>query len=180
MTTIYLAQKFFTFRDGFSVYGGDGQVVYTIKTPLISLTSELKVDSPSGKQAGEVRKSMDPLFPGYNLFVNGKKIGRLYQEMALFGSKMHVTRLEWTVEGDLTGWSYKVKKGFSTIGSISHQFWHMTDHYAISFAPELFIKFFTNIACARTVWNMKVNRAFLLVYLFVFRMINRIRLEQAH
>ncbi len=136
MTTIYLAQKFFTFRDGFSVYGENGQVVYTIKTPLISLTSELKVDSPSGKQAGEVRKSMDPLFPGYNLFVNGKKIGRLYQEMALFGSKMHVTRLEWTVEGDLTGWSYKVKKGFSDIGSISHQFWHMTDHYAISFAND--------------------------------------------
>lgn len=136
MATIYLAQKFFTFRDGFSVYGENGQAIYNIKTPLISLTSELKVDNASGKQAGEVRKSMDPLFPGYNLFVNGKKIGRLYQEMSLFGPKMHVTRLDWTVEGNLTGWSYKVKKGFSTIGSISHQFWHMTDHYAISFEND--------------------------------------------
>lgn len=134
MAKIYLAQKFFTFKDGFSVYNESGQVVYNIKTPLISMTTQLDVDDASGKKVGEIRQSLNPLFPGYVLFANGKELGRLYNSFSLLGHKMHIDHLDWTVEGNFIGWSYTVKHGFSKIGTISQQLWHMTDHYSIEYS----------------------------------------------
>lgn len=136
MAKIYLAQKFFTFKDGFNVFDEKGQVIYSVKTPLIALTTELSVDNAQGKKVAAIKKSMNPLFPGYNLFVNGQKIGRMYMDHTLLGSHLHITRLDWNIEGNLLGWSYKVKKGFGVVGRISVQPWHMSDHYAIEFDNE--------------------------------------------
>ncbi len=133
MNRIYIAQKLFSVFEGFTVYNADGSVAYKVSTSPLALTKTLVVRNPSGLKVGELKKTMVALIPGWNLYINGKKIGELHRDLSLFGPKMTLTGMRWTIKGNLTGWDYSVYSGSRRLGRISRQLWHLTDHYAIDF-----------------------------------------------
>lgn len=137
MPVLYLAQKLFSLRDSFSIVSQNGQTVYTVSAPLISMRPALVVKNAQGQEVGKVERSMFGSEYDITLTENGKKIGHLHLPFfSLTGKKLELSGMGWTINGDFLGPGCTVRKGLGTIGRISKQLFHLTDHFAIEYNDE--------------------------------------------
>lgn len=134
METMYIEQKFWSLWGRFEVLHADGSLDFTVQGEP-SLTKKLLIFDPQGRQVGEIRQAFFSFLPKFELYENGQLIGEIHKDLSLFRPKYSISCGGWQAQGNLLGWDYKVTgPDGNLIGQIHQEIWHITDHYAITYA----------------------------------------------
>ena len=129
-----IKQRVFSWGDTYDVYDEWGNARYYVKGKVFSLGHQIYVyEKKTGKEVGSIHQHLLAFTPGFDIVINGQKMGVVKRRFTLFVPKYDVDFRGWTCEGDLFGWDYRVMQGSAEVMSISKQWLSWGDTYVMEF-----------------------------------------------
>lgn len=141
---LLLNQKMFTWREQFNVYDSFQNVKYSIKGEFTSIKHHLHIYDVTGKEIAFVKEKLMTLRPSamlenhptdFELEIGGKKVGKLRSKWSV-GKRKYILNNGWNIEGNVTGWKYKIMSKDKIIAVISCKPLYWGDTYLITFSEE--------------------------------------------
>lgn len=129
--TLYMKQKVLSFKDRFYVKDGDGNDVYYIEEEFFSLGKKLHIYDTSDNELAVVQQKLLALLPKYIVTVDGEEIAEIVKEFTFFKPSYKVKGPNWSVDGDIWDYDYKIRRGFNAIAEINKAFFSFGDSYKI-------------------------------------------------
>ena len=123
-------QKFFSWLDSYNIYDDNENIVYKVKGE-ISLGHQLRIYDKDNKELGLVKEKNLKMHPEFALYKEDKEIGVISQEFTVAKPKYTLSFNNWTVEGDIFEWNYKVVDVENNIIMKAQKVYGMTDTYEI-------------------------------------------------
>lgn len=124
---LLINQERFTWRDKFHIFDSSESIKYSVQGEFTSIKHHLHIYDKYGKKVGFVKEKLLTLRPSamieadpsdFDLEINGRKVGKLKSKWS-FGKKKYVLDNGWNIEGNLTGWKYKITCNDKIIATIS-------------------------------------------------------------
>jgi len=131
----YIKQKVFSWTDTFTIWDGDGNVVYEAKGELFSWGHKLHVRDTGGSECAYIEQKLLTFLPKYDIYAAGKPCVRLIKEFTFFKPRYSLDGLPWTIEGDLWAHEYRIQNAGYEVARISKQWLTWGDCYEI-YAPR--------------------------------------------
>ncbi len=129
--TLYMKQKVLSFKDRFYVKDGDGNNIYYIEEELFSLGKKLHIYDTDDNELAVVQKKLLSMLPKYIVTVGGQEIAEIAKEFTFFKPSYKVKGPNWSVDGDIWDYNYKIRRGFDSIAQISKAYFSFGDSYKI-------------------------------------------------
>ncbi len=129
--TLYMKQKVLSFKDRFYVKDGDGNNIYYIEEELFSLGKKLHIYDTDDNELAVVQKKLLSMLPKYIVTVGGQEIAEIVKEFTFFKPSYKVKGPNWSVDGDIWDYNYKIRRGFDSIAQISKAYFSFGDSYKI-------------------------------------------------
>ena len=107
MTSLYLRQKVFSWKDRFSVKGEDGSDRYWVEGEFFSLGKKLHVYDMTGVELAFIRQKTMSFRPRFYVYVQGVQVAEVVREFAL-RPRYTIQGLDWEVQGDFWGHNYEI------------------------------------------------------------------------
>ena len=127
-----IRQRVFSWGDTYDVYDENGNARYVVESQLFSIGHQLHVrEKKSGREVGSIHQHFFAFTPGFDIVMNGQKVGVIKKRFALFLHSYDVDFRGWTCEGDLFGWDYRVLQGDREVMSISKELFTWGDTYVM-------------------------------------------------
>lgn len=142
MNVLVINQKRYTWVDTFYVFDENQEVKYSIKGEITSLKRHLYARNTIGEEVGSVKETLvalrSPLSVESNpvdfvIEIGGKKLGKVKSRSSLTKHKYEVCFNNWTIEGNIISWKYKILDGTKVIAEISPKVLFEGDTYVITF-----------------------------------------------
>jgi len=131
---LLIEQKMFSFTDRYSVFDETGEARYEVADEFLSLGHQIHVfDTRSGREVGSIHQRLFSLFPEFEIVIDGRVQGTIRKEFSFFTPRYYVDYHGWDVEGDMMGWDYQVKRGNTTVMTISKELFRFSDTYVLEY-----------------------------------------------
>ena len=129
--TLYMKQKIVAFKDRFYVKDERGRDRYYIEEELLSLTKKLHIYDMDDNRLAIVQKKMISFLPKYIVTIDGEEVAEIVKEITFFKPSYKVKGPDWSVDGDIWDYDYKIRKGRRTVAEISKAILSFRDSYKI-------------------------------------------------
>lgn len=130
-----IRQRVFSWTDSYDVYDEVGRPKYQVRAEFFALGHQIHVyDKATGREVGAIHQKLLTLLPQFELVIDGQSRGTVRQEFSLFRQRYCVDYQGWEVQGDFLDWDYQVRKGDTTVLTISKELLQWSDTYTLTFA----------------------------------------------
>lgn len=139
MTRLFIHKEYASLQDKMIVKNEQGQEVYLIVGKWGRLGDKLTIYTLDGRRLVEAKQVVLSLFPKFQLYQDGKKIGSLKKRPGLKGIKkpfFTVTRLNWTITGDYDKQIFTVRRFGRRILTIQKTMSYSGEQYMLTFQNE--------------------------------------------
>lgn len=123
-------QKFFSWLDSYNIYDENENIVYKVKGE-ISVGHQLRIYDKDDNEVGLVKEKNLKMQPEFILYKGDKEIGTINQEFTVAKPKYTLPFNNWTVEGDIFEWNYKVVDDEENVIMRAQKVYGLTDTYEI-------------------------------------------------
>lgn len=130
---LWFKQRFFSWFDSYDIYDEEGNMVFTVEGQL-SWGHCLHVNDASGRHIATVQEKVFTLLPKFELYIEGRYVGRIEKEFTFFKPRFTIEGIGWTIAGEWMEWDYTITDGERTVAVINKELFHMTDQYGIDVA----------------------------------------------
>ena len=103
---IFFEKRLSAWLDRFVIWNEKGEVIFQVKGVMAMAQKFMLLDA-EGNEIGMVKETMN-IGTQFNLIHNNEKIGTV-KKKGLFGSQFVTDYKDWTVEGDIVPWSYRIQ-----------------------------------------------------------------------
>ena len=107
MTSLYMRQKVFSWKDRFNIQGEDGSDRYWVEGEFFSVGKKLHVYDMTGVEVAFVRQKVMSFRPRFFVFVQGVQVAEIVREFAL-RPRYTIHGLGWEVRGDFWEHDYEI------------------------------------------------------------------------
>ena len=107
MTSLYMRQKVFSWKDRFNIQGEDGSDRYWVEGEFFSVGKKLHVYDMTGVEVAFVRQKVMSFRPRFYVFVQGVQVAEIVREFAL-RPRYTIHGLGWEVRGDFWEHDYEI------------------------------------------------------------------------
>ena len=132
---LYMKQKVFSWGDTYDVYDEWGNARYYVKAEIFTLGHQIHVyEKQTGREVGSIHQHLFAFTPGFDIVMDGQRVGVIKKRFALFSQTYDVDFRGWTREGDIFKWDYQVMQGSMQVMSISKEWLTWGDTYVMEFS----------------------------------------------
>ncbi len=131
---LLIKQRVFSWTDTYDVYDEWETPAYFVKAEFLTLTHQIHVYDRRDVEVGAIRERLFALLHTFEIEMEGRPVGTVRQEFALFRPRFSVECSGWDVQGDLFGWDYDVLDGGRLVAHISKELFHWGDTYVLDIA----------------------------------------------
>ena len=131
MTSLFLKQKLFSWKDHFTVKGDYEEDRYTVEGEFFSFGKKLHVYDMTGNEVAYIHQKVWSFRPRFFVFVQGVQVAEVVREFTFLKPRYTIHGLGWEVAGDYFGHDYEIYSEGRVVVRV-HKVW-MTwgDSYAI-------------------------------------------------
>lgn len=124
-------QRLFSWFDSYDIYGENGQTLYTVEgQPAWGHT--LHILNPAGVHIATVKEVIFTFLPRFELYLGERYVGCIQKQLTLLRPQYRIDCNGWQVEGDWTGWNYRITAANGTpVAAVSKELFRLTDTYVI-------------------------------------------------
>lgn len=132
---LLINQKYFSFRNRFTINYENGQPAYDVEGKLISLHRKFYVLEPNGREIFMVRQRLFHLFPHLDIMQNDNVIARFISKFSIF-VKRAVIKSEvfgdLKIKGSVLAWSFDIlDANGNQVAEISKKILKIRDTYTV-------------------------------------------------
>ena len=134
---LYIKEKVFSWGDKFTVKDEYGNDKYFVQGEIFSWGKKLHVYDEWGKEVAFIKQEVFSFLPRFYVFCDNMQVAEIKKEFSFVFPKYSVSGLGWKIEGKFMAHDYEIKKGSSTIVSISKEWMTWGDSYELDIVnPE--------------------------------------------
>ena len=134
---LYIKEKVFSWGDKFTVKDEYGNDKYFVQGEVFSWGKKLHVYDMTGNEVAFIKQEVWSFLPRFYVFCNNVQVAEIKKEFSFIFPKYSVAGLGWEIEGRFMAHDYEIKKGSSTIVSISKEWMTWGDSYELDITnPE--------------------------------------------
>jgi len=134
---LYIKEKVFSWGDKFTVKDEYGNDKYFVQGEVFSWGKKLHVYDSEGNEVAFIKQEVFSFLPRFYVFCNGVQVAEIKKEFSFLFPRYSVAGLGWEIEGKFMAHDYEIKKGSSTIVSISKEWMTWGDSYELDITnPE--------------------------------------------
>lgn len=123
-------QRLFSWFDSYDIYDEAGNILFIVKGAL-SWGHTLKIYDANNNYLGMIKEEVLTFLPRFKMYAGDKVVGKIYKELSLFRPKFSLDFNGWKVNGNFTGWNYKVEANSRVVAYVSKELFRLTDVYQI-------------------------------------------------
>ena len=129
--TLYLKQKFFSWKDRSTVTDENGEARYFVEGKVFSLGKKLTVTDPQGEEVAFIRQKLLTFMPRFVVERNGIEVAEIVKKFSFFKPKYEIEGIGWTVQGDIFAHDYEILDGDRTVVNIHKKWMTWGDSFAL-------------------------------------------------
>ena len=134
---LYIKQRFFSWRDKFSIYDENGNVKYYVEGDVFSWAKKLRLYDLEKRELALIEEERSAFLQKYRIFRDGNQMALVVKEITFFKHIFSVYGLDWSVRGDFWNHEYEIANNEQTIVTISKEWMTWGDTYEIRFATAV-------------------------------------------
>lgn len=128
---LYIKQKVFSWKDRFSIFDENQNIVYTAESEFLSLGKKLHVYDSMNRETAFIRQKLLSFLPKYYVCRNDVDIAEVVKRFT-FKPAFDVNGLGWNVSGDFWAHEYSITSGSRLVAAVSKRWLTWGDTYEIS------------------------------------------------
>ena len=128
---LYIKEKVFSWGDKFTVKDEYGNDKYFVQGEVFSWGKKLHVYDMTGNEVAFIKQEVWSFLPRFYVYCNNVQVAEIKKEFSFIFPKYSVAGLGWEIEGRFMAHDYEIKKGSSTIVSISKEWMTWGDSYEL-------------------------------------------------
>ena len=132
---LYIKQKFFSFKDKFTVKDEYGEDKYIVEGEFFSLGKKLHIYDMAGNEVAFIQQKLLSFLPRYCVFIGDSQIAEIVKQFSLFTPKYEVLGLNWQVAGNFTAHDYEITDNGNPVVLIHKAWGTWSDCYELNIAP---------------------------------------------
>lgn len=132
MVHLYMKQQFVSIHERLLVKDEKGKDVFLIIGKWGRVGDAISLYKMDGSLLVEFKQTVLSLFPKFDIYVRGKKIGSISKHHGLKGPYFKVSHLNWIVTGDFNNHSYRIQHPTRTVMEMEKAYLPSGDFYALS------------------------------------------------
>lgn len=136
MGQLFMEQKFVSVQNRIIVKNKYGEDVYLIVGKWGRLGDALSLYNMSGNLLVEAKQTLLSLFPTFDLYVEGEKIGTFVKYPGFKQPYYRIKKLNWLVTGDFLAQTYKVRRKSKTIMTFDKTSSPTGDFYSLDISEK--------------------------------------------
>ena len=135
---LYIKQKFFSWRDKFSIVDEFGNDQYYCESEGISFGKKLHLTDMSGNELAFIYEKFMCFMPRYYISQYGQIIAEVVKEFSFFKPRYRIEGIDWRIEGDVFDHNYLLidQNGF-TAATVSKAWFTWEDVYELDIAEGI-------------------------------------------
>lgn len=131
MTSLFLQQKVFSWKDRFTVKGDYDEDRYYVEGEFFSLGKKLHVYDMVGQEAAYIHQKVWSFLPRFFVYVRGIQVAEVVKEFSFLKPRYTIHGLGWEVTGNFWGHDYEIISEGRVVVRV-HKVWlAWGDSYAI-------------------------------------------------
>ena len=136
---LQIKQRVFSWTDTYDVYDEFGNTRYFVKAEFFTLGHHIHVyRKDTGEEVGAIHQRLLTFQPKFDIELGGQIVGTVSREMTFFRPKYHVDFRNWSVEGDMLEWNYRVMQGSMEVMTIEKEWLTWGDTYVLRYSNPAF------------------------------------------
>lgn len=136
---LQIKQRVFSWTDTYDVYDEFGNAHYFVKAEFFTLGHHIHVyRKDTGEEVGAIHQRLLTFLPKFDIELGGQIVGTVSREMTFFRPKYHVDFRNWSVEGDMLEWNYRVMQGSMEVMTIEKEWLTWGDTYVLRYSNPAF------------------------------------------
>ncbi|MEG0288861.1 MAG: LURP-one-related family protein [Carnobacterium sp.] len=136
MMKLFIKEKRFSWRDTLIVRDEQDNVVYEVKSELLSIGNKVHIQDQEGKEVASIEEKKMGFSPKYTIYQMDKKVAVLKKDKNLIGSDYTIEKLDWKITGHVEKDDFHIKKGFGTIATFKKKFLSIGDVFVLDVDHE--------------------------------------------
>ena len=134
---LILKQRRFTLRDRFTVEDAKGKDKYEVFGELLETTKHLHIRNMDGEEVASIQERRVSFRERFFLVIRGEEVGEIVKEKTLFGTKYHITGLDWKIKGDGEAEEFDIYAERKKIATFEKKFFSFTDKYVLEIDDDV-------------------------------------------
>lgn len=130
---LLIKQRVFSWTDTYDVYDENEMPKYFVKSDFFSIGHRIRVFDRNQCEVGMIQEKVISFLPKFEVYINGRMVGTIEKKFTLFNPQYRINYKGWSVQGNFTGWNYRVVDGFNQVISIYKEPFHWGDTYVLYF-----------------------------------------------
>ena len=135
--TLYIKQKFFSFRDRFSIYDYDGNELFNVVGEIFTFGKKLHLYDAVDNEIAYIHQKVLSFLPRYFVFKDDEQIAEIKREFRFFKHEYTVNGLGWKVYGDFFDHEYEITDGGVTVARVTKEWFTLGDAYQIYISDQV-------------------------------------------
>lgn len=155
---LFIKQKMLSIGDKYNIFDVQGNVVYKVKSRLMSPFLHKKYLLDANEQVVmTIQRKVWDFLPNYIIKdSNGNKIARIKRKFSLRKNFVIIGYdRNLSIRGDFFAWNFSIVEDNQTVGNVSKKIIHLVDQYTLSIDNDADAPFFT--ACVIAIDNLCHN-----------------------
>lgn len=148
---LYIKQKIFTIGDKFDIYDEWQHPVYNVEAQLLSFPRKLHLYDNSGLEVFLVQRQFTWFLAKYEIYSAGMQVATIEQQFSFPSKEFSITAAtgdQFTIEGDMFGWTFSIMKNGLPYASLSKRLMAWGDSYEINVFDDRELAFAAAIVIA--------------------------------
>lgn len=136
---LQIKQRVFSWGDTYDVYDENGTPRYFVKAEIFALGHHIHVyRKDTGEEVGAIHQRLFTFLPKFDIEIGGQIVGSVSKQLTLFRPVYEVDYKNWSVEGDILEWNYRVMQSNYEVMSIQKQWLSWGDTYVLDYQNPAF------------------------------------------
>ena len=147
---LYIKQRVFAVGDKYNIYNEKEQLIYHVKSQLISFGAKLFLMDEQGREQYFIKQRITPFLKEYEIYQGNQLCASVEQKLSFLKSKLTIKSIygDFEVNGDLWGLDYEIRKDGTYFGAVHKAFLPWGDSYELDIPEETDPAFFVAIVIA--------------------------------
>ena len=133
---LYMKQRFFSWRDKFSVYNEAGEEIYYVEGEVFTLGKRLHLYDRGGRELAFISQRLLTFLPKFEIDRTGKGTVEMVKHFTLFRHEYSIEALGWSVSGDFFEHEYEICTPNQLVARVFREWFTLGDAYAIEVAQD--------------------------------------------
>jgi len=147
---LYIKQRIFALGDKYDILDQDGNAYIHVESEIFSFGAKIHLYDMNGQELLFIRQKLFRFLPVYDIYKGNTLCASLRKEFTFFAPRLTIDSVygNFEIRGDLLSMDFDIMTNGAFIGSISKEWFRLSDCYELNIADGTDDAFFSALTIA--------------------------------